>query len=167
LDQLVHFHHVIESLEPEVAEAPGDDLQMNAFEGIASCQDVGAELLVEALEPESQVHSLPHRGVLESVRAPHVADARRAGVQPHARAHGQRPRLSIERPKSLPQQQGGPTRPRPVILLFLRGVPEREDGVPDEFDDGALRCVHAVDGPLIVAIEQRHQVFGVHAFRDA
>ena len=51
-----------------------------------------------------------------------------------------------------------------MIFLELGSVPNGEDGVANQVNDGAAGLVHGTDGGFVVVIEQPSKVFREHSF---
>ncbi len=116
---------------------------------------------------EGEVDGFANGGVVETDGAADVADAGDAGVEADAGFEEEVAVAGFELDELLVKGERGAAGAFAVVGLVERSIPDGEDGVADEFDNGAVRAVDAVEGGVKIAVEEVDEVVGVHHFADA
>lgn len=90
---------------------------------------------------------------IEPLLAAQVSHRGLARMDSDAGAHGQFCLAGVERDQLLVQLHGGETGPASIIFLFHRSVPNRQNRVPDQLDDGPVSGVNALQSSIVVIVQ--------------
>src|SRR5438067_2069050 len=95
-----------------------------------------------------------------------VANADDACVQPDSRAQGQGPLHRVKMHQTLLKQNRSATGALLVVWLVLGGVPDREDGIPDQVHNRATSLMNTRNAGLVIVVEQFDKIIRVHPLGD-